>query len=122
MKRWSFLNCQNNKQNRKTRCFTQKSGFEHGAKGCRYSRIHWATAAHKNVDLSGGSIPGLVVIGGDSLSRGCGFESQHQILDGHFFTLICCKNAIVFLRKTENKLKRGRDGQFKKPWFYLIST
>ena len=32
-----------------------------------------------------------VVMGGDSLSEGHGFESQHHILDGHFFTLICCK-------------------------------
>ena len=39
---------------------------------------------------SGGS-PGLVVMGGDSCSKGRGFESLHHILDGHFFTLICCK-------------------------------
>ena len=44
----------------------------------------------KNKDLSGRE-PGLVVMGGDSLSEGRGFESQHRILDGHFFTLICCK-------------------------------
>ena len=45
----------------------------------------------KNKDLSGRE-PGLVVMGGDSLSEGRGFESQHRILDGHFFTYICCKN------------------------------
>ena len=28
---------------------------------------------------------GLGVIGGDSSSRGRGFESQYRILDGHFF-------------------------------------
>ena len=28
--------------------------------------------------------PGLVVMGGDSCPRGYGFESHHQILDGHF--------------------------------------
>ena len=39
-----------------------------------------------------GGSPGLVVMGGDSLSKGCGFESRHRILDGHFFTYICCKN------------------------------
>ena len=33
--------------------------------------------------LVGGS-PGLVVMGGDSHSRGREFESQHRILDGHF--------------------------------------
>ena len=32
--------------------------------------------------------PGLVVMGGDSRPRGCGFESQHRILDGHFFTML----------------------------------
>ena len=36
---------------------------------------------------SGGS-PGLVVMGGDSRSKGRGFESRHRILDGHFFTYI----------------------------------
>ena len=33
--------------------------------------------------LRGGS-PGLVVMGGDSCSRGHGFESKYHILDGHF--------------------------------------
>ena len=32
---------------------------------------------------------GLVVMGGDLKSEGGGFECQHLILDGHFFTLIC---------------------------------
>ena len=36
--------------------------------------------------------PGLVVMGGDSCSDGLGFESQHCILDVHYFTNICCKN------------------------------
>ena len=30
-----------------------------------------------------GGSPGLVVIGDDSCLRGCGFESQRCILDGH---------------------------------------
>ena len=34
-------------------------------------------------DLLGGR-PGLVVMGGDPCSEGCGFESQYHILDGHF--------------------------------------
>ena len=49
-----------------------------------------------------------MVMGGDSHSKGRGFESRHRILDGHFFTYICCKNCIVCLKKTENKRKRGR--------------
>ena len=30
-----------------------------------------------------GGSPGLVVMGGDSRSKGRGFESSRQILDGH---------------------------------------
>ena len=30
-----------------------------------------------------GGSPGLVVMGGDSQSTGCGFESRRRILDGH---------------------------------------
>ena len=42
-------------------------------------------------------------------SRGHGFESQHQIWDGHFSHHIVAKNA-MFARKDQNlkKLKRGR--------------
>ena len=35
--------------------------------------------------------PGLVVIGWDSRLEGCGFESRHRILNGHFFKLIVAK-------------------------------
>ena len=41
--------------------------------------------------------PGLVVMGGDSCTEGRGFESQCCILDGHFFTLICCKIVLMFV-------------------------
>ena len=34
-------------------------------------------------------IKNLVVMGGDSCSKGCEFESLHHLLDGHFFTFIC---------------------------------
>ena len=33
-----------------------------------------------------------MVMGRDSHSKDCGFKFQHHILDGHFFTYICCKN------------------------------
>ena len=53
---------------------------------------------HQQVLEAGGS-PGLVVMGGDSCSKGREFESQHCILDGHFFTIICCKNCNVCLKR-----------------------
>ena len=31
-------------------------------------------------------------------SEGRGFEFQHRILDGHFYTFICCKNCNGFLK------------------------
>ena len=40
--------------------------------------------------LMGGS-PGLVVMGGDSRPRVCGFESGQQILDGHFSNILLKK-------------------------------
>ena len=55
--------------------------------------------------------PGLVVMGGDSRYEGCGFESEHRMLEGHFFTFICCKNCNVFW-KDENKRKEAGDGPF----------
>ena len=30
---------------------------------------------------------GLVVMAGDSYSKGCEFESQHHVLDGHLFVV-----------------------------------
>ena len=41
-------------------------------------------AQEPQVGLKVGGSPGLVVMGGDSCSEGCGFESQHCILAGHF--------------------------------------
>ena len=57
-----------------------------------------------------------MVMGGDSRSEGCEFESQHHILDGNLCTLICCKNSNVCLKKIENKQKEAEDGLFKKRW------
>ena len=52
--------------------------------------------------------PGLVVMGDDSFSRGRGFESRHCILDGYFFTFICCKNCAGCLKRPEiNKKEAG---------------
>ena len=45
-------------------------------------------------------------MGDDSRSRDCGFESRRRILDGQFFTLICCKNCHVCLKKPKINKKR----------------
>ena len=42
-----------------------------------------------------GGIPGQVVIGGDSCSKGCEFKSWHRILDEHFCTYLL-RNALKF--------------------------
>ena len=57
---------------------------------------------------SWGPSPGLVVMGGDSCSEGCGFESQCHILDGHFSHLFVEKLYSCLFEKNENKRKRGR--------------
>ena len=51
--------------------------------------------ATKNISPIGRG-PGLVVMEGDSRFEGRAFESQCGILDGHFFTLICCKIVLMF--------------------------
>ena len=67
-------------------------------------------------------VGGQVVMGGDSWSEGYEFECQHHILDGHFFTLISCKNCIdVCLKNSENNDKEAGDCQFFKRWFLLTS-
>ena len=44
---------------------------------------HWAYCQCPGAKVTNGS-PGLMVMGDDSCSRGCGFESRHHILDGYF--------------------------------------
>ena len=49
-----------------------------------------------------------MVMGGDSCLESCGFKSRHRILDGHFFTYICCKNCNdVCLKEPKINYKRG---------------
>ena len=55
-----------------------------------------------------------MVMGDDSCSRDCGFESQRRILDGHFFALICCKNCIVCVKSSKINEKEAEVGPFKK--------
>ena len=50
-----------------------------------------------------------MVMGRDSRSEGRGFESRHRILDGHFFTYICCKifNDVCLKRPKINEKEAG---------------
>ena len=66
-----------------------------------------------------GGSPGLVVMGRDSHSKGRGFESQHRILDGHFFTYICCKNCNVCLKRPKINEKEAGVGPFKKKYLRI---
>ena len=58
-----------------------------------------------------------MVMGRDSRSKGCGFESRHRMLDGHFFTYICCK---ICLEKPKINENAAGVGPFKKN--YLIGA
>ena len=54
-------------------------------------------------------------MGDNSCLKGCGFESWRCILDGHFFTLICCKNCIACLKRLKiNEKEAGLGPFFKK--------
>ena len=53
-----------------------------------------------------------MVVGGNSCSRGRGFESQHRILDGHFSHYIDAKNSNICLKKTDNYQKEAGNGPF----------
>ena len=48
-----------------------------------------------------------MVMAGDSCSKGRGFKSQHHILDGHFFTFICCKIVMLFEKTEINEKEAG---------------
>ena len=57
-------------------------------------------------------------MGDNSCLRGRGFESWRGILDGHFFTLICCKNYIVCLKIPKINEKEAGVGPFLKKRTY----
>ena len=59
-----------------------------------------------------GGSPGLVVMGDDSSLRGHEFKSRQRILDGYFFTSICCKNCIVFLTRPKINKKEAEVDPF----------
>ena len=50
-----------------------------------------------NIPMLGGS-PGLVLLGGDSCSKGRGFESRHRKLDGlNIFSRIFVVRIVMFV-------------------------
>ena len=68
-----------------------------GSHGCTNTPPIGGVALYLLVKFFMGRSPVLVVMGGDSRSEGRGFESQCCILDGHYFTLICCKIVLMFV-------------------------
>ena len=53
----------------------------------------------------------------DSRSEGHGFEFQYHILNGCFFTYICCKNCNVCLKRPKiNEKEAGVGPFFLKKW------
>ena len=59
--------------------------------------------------------PGLVVMGGDSSSRGRGFKSLRHILDGHeFFSNWFAIKMFVCLKRPKINKKEAGVGPFKK--------
>ena len=64
-----------------------------------------------------------MVMGRDSHYIGRGFEYRHGILDGHFFTYICCRNCNVCLKRPKINEKETGEGPFfnnKKNNCYLV--
>ena len=53
-----------------------------------------------------GGSPGLVVMGGDSCSKGCEFESWYRILDEHFAQLFVVKIVMYVCKDWPICLKR----------------
>ena len=103
--------------------FREKHANVHSLNGRRISMKFGIQNKSKNriFYFMGGS-PGLVVTGGDSCSKGYEFKSWHSILDGHFFTVICCKNCYVCLKKLKMNEKEAGDGPFffKKMFYFSL--
>ena len=51
-------------------------------------------------------------MGGDSRSKGCGFESQHRVLDGHFSHIFVLKICNVCLKRPKMNEKEAGVGRF----------
>ena len=55
-----------------------------------------------------------MVMGRDSCSKGCGFESRLHILDGHFSHIFVVKICNVCLKRPKINKKEAGVGPFKK--------
>ena len=58
--------------------------------------------------------PDLVFTGEGTFARNSGLESQHRILDRHFFTIIRVKTCFLYFKKTQKKRKRCPEWSIKK--------
>ena len=68
-----------------------------------------------------GGSPGLVVMGGDSCSKGCEFESRYRILDEHFAQLFVVK-IVISVTRLGNLLDFGQSYKaFGNNYFAQIS-
>ena len=61
----------------------QVSSGNDSFRNVRLIKILYLFKDRPKLPFNQGESPGLVVMGGDSRSRGHGFAFQHQILDGH---------------------------------------
>ena len=61
-----------------------------------------------------GGSHGLVVMGGDSCSQGCEFESRHHFTGWTFFTFNCCQKLSFVFEKMKINEKETGVGPFKK--------
>ena len=50
-----------------------------------------------------------MVMRGDTRSEGCGFKSQHRILDGHFSQIFAVKHLNVCLKRLKINDKRVKN-------------
>ena len=48
-----------------------------------------------------------MIMGEDSCSKGCGFESRHRMLDGHFSHEFVVKVVLTFVGKDQNEAGVG---------------
>ena len=63
-----------------------------------------------------------MVMGGDSNSKGCEFESHHRILDGHFFHLFVVKIVMCVWKDEKMKKRPGLAHFLKKQASLRIGT